>query len=874
MDNKIKLSRLIEYIIIVLAIAVFIGVWPTSLIHRTHVARSSEIAVSESLPVGWENRVTQLFYSEGTKLDSIDLYVCNDMAGETLSLRLYDYEIKEIYHLDYEIPENVQTPGLVRVPVRFSVTRGMPYYIGLDGVSKDAVFGLEDHSTTTSVSVGTILYSGVEDTEHNLVIRYNYQIAFNVWQTIVIALMLAIMSAVAIIVMRKVVFTRVSDKELNVIKVKRVIFTPLVVLISGAFLVLTVGYKAFGDRLVSILFYSIGIIILAVYLVYVLWAKRDVYKSSTFDVFKKENIKHTLQAICFAGAIWHCSMYWNGMYDIFHYYSTRRMLIWFLLAILVSFDFKQLFSIVNGIVLVVSATFGYFYAKPYVGTGENELLYKLSAGVIVVGALVLSNLVMTTVKAVKTKSYVLPDKIHSIATILLLIGLIVFNNTKTWVILAAVMLLILTVRLIGWDERGRLSETLCNAVIYNFIWTVGYCLLHRPYQAYQFYRYGMQFHTVTVTAEYLTLVVAAAFVRFLVRYRTETRAGEKHLVAAMWKEMLFLTTALVYVILTLSRTGILATGMVGIIILGVFIVQNYEMKERLSQVVRIVLMIALGTICIFFSVFTYTRICPSLVYDPIYSDNEAIDEAVKQGTPSDSDKYMTPRRFGYVAGVKVLGMSEEPDVRNAANDRIKDAINSVIGNWGMRMEFGDDGIIRILDDDDLEILIASKDGALPDSYVDMIVAPKSVGIDPDMLLLSEEDGNSGLEGMGNGRITIFKAYIDVWNLTGHEDEQAMLPNGDMAVHAHNSFLQAIHDFGTIVGFYVIIFGMWTFVYGVIVAKKEIETSPYRLLTPAIIVGFTVAGMTEWMFHICNPMGWALFMCVVPLLFSTSEKENV
>ena len=47
-----------------------------------------------------------------------------------------------------------------------------------------------------------------------------------------------------------------------------------------------------------------------------------------------------------------------------------------------------------------------------------------------------------------------------------------------------------------------------------FVLTVGYCLLHRPYMYFQYYRYPFHFHTVTISAVYLALAVCAALVKF------------------------------------------------------------------------------------------------------------------------------------------------------------------------------------------------------------------------------------------------------------------------------------------------------------------------------------------------------------------------
>ena len=80
---------------------------------------------------------------------------------------------------------------------------------------------------------------------------------------------------------------------------------------------------------------------------------------------------------------------------------------------------------------------------------------------------------------------------------------------------------------------------------------------------YQYYRYPFIFHTVTISAVYLALVVCAAMVKFLDKYRRcPTLAGT-------YKELIMLGVSAVYLVLTLSRTGYLAIVAMAVIIIPV-----------------------------------------------------------------------------------------------------------------------------------------------------------------------------------------------------------------------------------------------------------------------------------------------------------------
>ena len=62
------------------------------------------------------------------------------------------------------------------------------------------------------------------------------------------------------------------------------------------------------------------------------------------------------------------------------------------------------------------------------------------------------------------------------------------------------------------------------------------------------------------------------------------------------------------------------------------------------------------------------------------------------------------------------------------------------------------------------------------------------------------------EEYANGRMDIFRAYLKELNLAGHDDMGAILPDGSLAVHAHNIYLQVAYDHGLAVGAVFVLVG--------------------------------------------------------------------
>ena len=129
------------------------------------------------------------------------------------------------------------------------------------------------------------------------------------------------------------------------------------------------------------------------------------------------------------------------------------------------------------------------------------------------------------------------------------------------------------------------------------------------------------------------------------------------------------------------------------------------------------------------------------------------------------------------------------------------------------------------------------------------------------------------EEYANGRMDIFRAYIGEMNLTGHDEMGAMLPNGELAVHAHNIYLQVAYDHGLVVGVVFLLVGAASFVQGCIFYKKRKGNIPCAALPAAAIAAFAMAGLVEWIFHLCHPAGFILMLVLAPLLFDMGDKKD-
>ncbi|MFR7844070.1 MAG: hypothetical protein ACLU3U_14015 [Gallintestinimicrobium sp.] len=118
--------------------------------------------------------------------------------------------------------------------------------------------------------------------------------------------------------------------------------------------------------------------------------------------------------------------------------------------------------------------------------------------------------------------------------------------------------------------------------------------------------------------------------------------------------------------------------------------------------------------------------------------------------------------------------------------------------------------------------------------------------------------------------------MDNWNVdrrtygNGRFARRTVIP---LVRHAcYNTHLcRSSHDHGLIVGIYFLCFGAGSICLMFAYAIKKIREDAYAVLPLAVMLGFCVAGLVEWLFHPCNPLGFSAMALLAPLMsFSPSR----
>ena len=823
MNRKIKLSQGIEYGIIGLALLLVWMVSNFEIIQNHSVSKSNEIQTGESGPISASSNGIQMFLAEGRELKAVELYVLNDMHTETVTLRIHDSAYQQLWETFHVVKRSTKTPGFVRIPVDMELEVGNLYFYTVEGLTADLYLAYEDTNSSGSIANGTFLYGGKEVPGCNVITRYDYKAEPASWMIWGIGIALCVCAVLLCFVTDKLFRTKLQkwDKKIKVHKLVQWIFNPL--LVVGLIVALWSVFpgKMFGTGILNYGFYYLGILLTAGVLFFGINCKRR--SNHSFAILKREvvmeKLPQWLMVICFAKVLWSCYEYINGLYTVHHIWATCKILTWLGLAFLCTLKKEEWMNLWNLVYLLPAAVIAYLRYKPFMGLETEEAITgRLQVRLVFVAGFVVLQVLVSLIQIIMKKRRFNDSWNYWYLGLFVavIIFMIVFRNTRTWPIIAAVMFGIFYYRMWLWEKRSFLMQIFCNGIILNFVYMVYYCLMHRPYLRFRHNRFGMGFHTVTMTGYYLALVLCAVMIKLFAKYYETYRWQE------CWKELSLLGIGNVYLFLTLSRTGYLAAFAMEIFIC-VFFVMLRETK-KLQGVVKKMGIGLFVSVMFFPIVFTAQRILPAVANDPIYSEIEVWDYVVEKGDPMDSELYIDITAFRKIAGKKLFNI----DAGNISLTSVKP--------------------VYVTND---KVLVASEAGSMEEVH-----------------------------DVSNGRFEIFLEYIKAWNLTGHEEMSFQFPNGSTPAHAHNSFLQVIHDHGLITGVLFVVFGILSFFLSIwkysirkYSIRKPKEEEFYNALGIAVIFTFALAGMVEWIFHYANPMGFSLFIVIIPLLFRQRNGEK-
>lgn len=794
MRTKLPLKRVIQGSILVLLLLVLLAFWPFKLIRPWNYVGT--VNPSSQSIVANEGTIIQQFVPENEYLETIRFYIYNEDPAELkdaeLEVRFFDAAMKRFDAVTVELGKE-KLPGLCTVRLRGSWEPGTVYYFSLENPGAEVLFSMSD---------------GV-----NLDVEYGYRVFWGLPRYLVIAAILFATGA-ALVVLTEVLCKNRREQ----LRTDLMLRIPAGVLAAGISLwaMLTVfPGKCFGSQVSDILFYELGILLFlagSLYTLFFIVGQPEREMIPVREIISK--IPFLLQMLAFAGVMKGCTDYLNAL-SSFDQYSARNITIaCFALAILCSFSKKELLTWYNGVYCAAAIGVSVWYCLGNNQDAESFYLAKGTALGYALWGLILLNVIRNLIP--ERRKWRRLSKGYTAALFGLLLLFVINRHEKEWTILLFVGLLLFVARLIQSGGREQYLRSFVNGVFVQFVAISVSSWLHRPFHFYTHVRYPGIFHTVTMGAVYDCLVLMLAFACFLVKYAKKKQL--RHCIP----ELSLVGLSFSFLMLTVSRTGLFAFVLLGLVLIVVTAFTEY--RDGLKGTGKRIGVLVLTLASFFVLNFTACRIVPAVYNEPKTYDIEWFQDSIKKGEVWDSFRYITVEKFFRLFDAKMSYYSEEESIGSQQNTQTDAEQDDVSGNG--------------------------------------------------KLLTSDEAGLGGNTDYTNGRLDVYRKYLAELNWTGHPYVGLKEANGETITHAHNAYIQVAYDFGIGTGICFLLFCVLMGVRSLCYYAKH--RGEREAAVPAVVIGvFGVCGLVEWVMIPYIPTGFSLFFVLAlltPKLQKTGEEQ--
>ncbi|WP_026657389.1 O-antigen ligase family protein [Butyrivibrio sp. AC2005] len=910
-------SVAIRAVILIFAALFILSVFPFRIWQRTITEKGGGEIVQTSERVNDYHDVVQKFIAQYDRLESVDIYVEEIELGNYMSMVFYNENMEEVYQRVVYLRDS-KLPGYVHVRVGLNLNVGETYTMILNGAFSTFYMAYEHAGEDTSPYFVSFAYHDTTIEGVQLAANYNYrQPLTKSVSLLIIAGIIAI--AAILIVLEKFLFRNKKDELVTVHRVVRVVCNPIAAVSMVVLMVLIYPIKYFDSRPIENAFLELGVLITYILVFYAINHEND----ATLDEKLWHNVKSFAQMGVIAAAIWFCCEYMNALFTIYQTLAERKEMICLLLFLCLALPFERVRKLWNAIYAVISIVAGLWYRNAHL-MPDTEKEYDLhnaamTYGVIIVvlaGFLIL-NLSAEIYGRIKeeglrklSEKAELKISFFGILFMVFFVVLVVFRNTRWWgvAIAAFVLGLMLCYRLYGFKAY---PELIIGGLLLNFVVSMVYCWMYRSFAAFNTGRYAFVFHTVTITAEYMTVMECAAAVLLLYKiYTTRELTSFKARFKYLWKEFILFGFVSAYMIFTISRTSYFACVVMIVCMLALMSTDCEKGKLRYLGI-QIGTMVLSVLLC-FPSAFALQRMFPAIVAHPKKFLVETGNFGLYGGGQPDNHLYMNIERFVDLFAEKILNI-DIMDYNYPEDDKNFNSEGySMVGENGVAltedqsrwmvyslpeivaskqtspetreylMETGGEELFaRMRAEEEAAAAIQAEEAANEGTEENADSQDEEAAGEQDETAGEQdetaEDQNNqasedGIEEFSNGRITIFKSYLQQMNLFGHDEMGAVLPSGEIAVHAHNTYLQVMYDNGILSGIVFLLVMACAFFAGAVYYIRHRNDVPGAILPFAMTVGFGVAALSEWVFQFSNPMAIALMFSLIPITFK--EKANL
>lgn len=803
---------IIQKVILVLAVLAMSVVWPMGAFPVSHLSTSMWDGMRFSGPSNESGYVRQEFSPNFDNLESISVYVVNDPDSiDTMKavLRVYDYTGVCLSENYFQV-EDYELPGYINVPVGLELSPGTLYFYTIGGVDGDLFVAYCNDEAKTAEN-GAFFYKEIPSGGTSIVTEYQYERPMGL-KRILMCDALCLFAAMFLIIFvgyaKKIVFDKCADKaEVLWRKAENIVRYSVVGVAGIGVVVAFVGIvlkRLFTDDVINIIVLFAGVLIAAAYICYiVLTCKSELEPLAEGEDTIATKTTDFVRTLLFATAILMCCMYQNGYSNYEKGLYLRKLLVFFGLFMVSLGKKRWIWNVPNIIWSIVAVFVGKYHIANHSDHIEHIKTATNDAWVIWVIGLLLIQIIYRIIK-VELRRIKDINWIVMGLTLVFWVCCIIFANGRQWPAVLCITFMIWIFIYVTSDNKDKILEIICNGILLAFAGTVIFCLYRRPYQYYMLTRYGGIFFTATATAIYYVVPAAAALTKILVAIKENSRRK-----LILGSAMFGIIVA--YLGFTASRTGIVAFAVMTLFAAIIPCVGNR--KDVVKKQLKGFGVVAISVVMTFVMSFSATRMIPAMAGNPFFFWYEEPNAFIDKDTPwrgGDNPSY-------YI------------DIQMT-----------------MEMLFG-----RLF-------LVEEKDESASAGYV---MGSKLAST----ALVTNIDLENSVMQYSNGRMEIYQAYLGQLNLDGHETMAATAENGELLVHAHNSYIQVAYDFGVPTGILFLVLCLSVFIKSLAKTFESKEQVYSHYLPLLVVVGFGVASVFEWAYHIANPLGFIFLVMFAPLM---------
>lgn len=892
-------SKFIKAVVVLVAFLLVLTVWPLRMYKEEKWVLNPPQTEGKTEVINYLNTSSQVFVASQNHLETLNVWVAEGTKTEEFTVTLHNAQNKLLATQVVTVPQNL--PGYAEVMIDVDTVPQELYTLKFSSI-KSLYLGEEPWYNPETIAVSyhnTDLLEGM-----NIVMDYGYKIKLTKWPSLLFIGIIVFLAAVLFALTELIFKNKDKEKLITIEHGMKWVLNPLTcIFILGCYVCIALGLVS--RYLPDNVFALTGVTLLGGILLYGINHSREGQKAVVTSEYLKSHVSDFVQSVAIAGAIQGCCSYVSALYDINHYVAERRTMLWFAFIIIAMFSLKEIFNFYNLGYLILAVAGGIWYYKAHLTEGmTQDDIFVLKANVAI--AILLGFILIRTIKViVQKKSFASLNKWYVIISGAFLAMTIVFRNTRWWTVTLAVSFGLLIINMGFWKKRKNFITNVIRGVILQFMLCTVWVWMYRPYSTYRTTRYTHFFHTSTVTATYMTAVGCVVAVLLLSKIRkcvfADGEIKEKLKLRDIWKELVLFGMVMAYLIFTMARTAYAA--MCVALLFGLVFMLFEKGQKSFGLILKTLGWMIVAVAVMIPVTFEIQRTVPCLVSEPYEYDIDNFMDDVKRGHDLSQPGYMTVGRLADEFCEKILGHETSFDsYHNADSDfneyhaTFKEAYERTGYTWPgvvitdemwdqeITDQFLRDAYLFGYSEENLRSNYSGQMYEPSDEYLEQMAEKEASGEAttdfseedyPEDYVLDEAGvtETSVTDDFSNGRFDIYRDYIGELNLTGHPAMGFTSQNGREHAHAHDVYLQVAFDHGIPTGIVFVVFGFMSLVMSVIVYLRKKNENPDFGVTFVTLVGFAVAGVVEWTYHLCHPMGFILWLTIVPLMFEIKKKEQ-